>query len=98
MKHEMLTSVFLALAALATVISCAGLLRMRGAAAKLHFVSWLTLTAPPCVLAAVLCEEGLSQAGRKTILIVALLLLQGPLISHILGRAIHSNEHPGGMK
>lgn len=93
MKHQILTSLFLALAALATVISCIGLLRMRGAAARLHFASWMTLTVPPCVLAAALCEEGLSQTGRKAIFIVAILILQGPLISHILGRAIHSNEH-----
>jgi multisubunit Na+/H+ antiporter MnhG subunit len=48
---------------------------------------------PPCVMMAVLCEEGFSQAGLKAILICLLLTAQGPVLAHVLGRAVWAREH-----
>lgn len=92
MNHPFLVSIFLGIAVLTVGIGCLGLILMRGAAAKLHFVNGVTLVAPLFVLAAVLTEEGLSQAGLKSALIVLLLLIQSPVLTHVVGRAIHSHE------
>ncbi len=92
MNHPVLVSIFLGLAVLIVLAGCAGLLAMRGAAARLHYASFTALLAPPLVMAAVLSTEGLSQAGFKAILIVVLLLVQGPVVAHAIGRAIYSHD------
>lgn len=93
MKHPVITCIFLGLAAAAVAVGCLGFLRMRGAAAKLHFAGWTALTAPPWVMAAIVCNEGFSEAGTRAILITVLLFLEAPITAHVLGRAIHSHEH-----
>lgn len=92
MKHHVLISIFLGLAVLAVLVGCAGMMRMRGAAARLHYTSLTALAAPLFVLGAVVSAEGLSQAGVKAILIVLVLWIQSPVVAHALGRAIHSQE------
>lgn len=92
MNHPVLVSVFLGLAVLALAGGCLGLVRMGSPAARLHFVGASALVAAPFVLAAILTEEGLSQAGLTAILIVIVLLIQGPVVTHVLGRAIHSRQ------
>jgi len=94
MNHPVLVSSFLALGVLSALIGCAGMVAMRGAASRLHYVSFSGLVAPCFVLAAVLSAEGLSQAGRKAILLVLVVLVQSPAIAHVLGRAIYFYEHP----
>ncbi len=93
MSHPVLAGCFLGLAVLAMYLSCLGLLLMRGAAARLHYLGFASLLAPVFVMAAVLTEEGLSMAGRKAILIVLILALEGPVLAHILGRAVHKYEN-----
>ncbi len=93
MSHPILISILLGLAVLAVAAGCIGMLRMRGAAARLHFVSATALLAPPLVMAAVLCQEGLSQAGLKAILLALILLVQGPVAAHVLGRALYTRDH-----
>lgn len=90
MNHPVLVSIFLVLAVLTVGAGCAGMWLMRGAAARLHFVNAAGLLAPPLVMAAVLTEAGLSQAGLKAVLIAAILFLQGPVLAHVLGRAIYA--------
>lgn len=94
MKHEVVTSIFLGLAGLAAIIGCLGLLRMRGAAAKLHFAGWISLTVLPAVMAAIVSQEGLSEAGTRAIFIVVISFLEAPVVIHVLGRAIHTYERP----
>jgi|GEM_PF-3843324 len=95
MKHPILTCLFLGGAAAMALLACLGLMLMRGAAARFHFVGAAALLAPPLALAAVLTEEGLSQAGITAILIVAAILLQGPVVAHVVARAIHTHEAAG---
>ncbi len=92
MKHPVLTCLFLGAATVVVMAACVGLCLMRGAAARFHFVGAAALLAPPLALAAALTEEGLSQAGLMAILIVAALLLQGPVVAHVVARAIHTYE------
>src|SRR5438094_592417 len=92
MNHPILVSIFLAGAVLVIIAGAAGVWLMRGAAARLHFVNAAALLAPPLVMAAVLTEEGLSQAGLKAILITLVLFVEGPVLAHVLGRAIYAHE------
>ena len=92
MSHPALDCIFLGAAVLVVAVGCAGMLTMRSAAARLHFINATTLWSAPLVMAAVLSEEGLSQAGLKAILIAAVLLAQGPVLAHVIGRAIHSHD------
>jgi monovalent cation/proton antiporter MnhG/PhaG subunit len=92
MTYPVITAVFLSASVLTVILGAVGMAAMRGAAARLHFLSAVSLVAPPLMTAAVLCESGLSQAGVKTILIALVLLVQGPVVAHVLGRAIYAHE------
>jgi multicomponent Na+:H+ antiporter subunit G len=61
---------------------------MRGALARLHYVSVSTLGAL-LVVAAVLVRDGASLIGVKAVLVGAFLVATGPVLSHATARAIH---------
>jgi multisubunit Na+/H+ antiporter MnhG subunit len=88
MSHPILTTLFLATAVLVVWASCLGLLLMRSPLARLHYLGPVSLLAPLFVAAAVLTEEGLGQAGLKALMVAVMLLVQGPVMAHILGRAM----------
>lgn len=75
-----------------------GLALMRGAAARLHLVSAAGLLAPPLVAAAILSDKGRSQAGIKALLIACVLVIQGPVVAHVIGRAIYGHERAAQPK
>jgi multicomponent Na+:H+ antiporter subunit G len=68
--------------------ACLGVLVMRGALARLHYVSVSTLGAL-LVVAAVLVRDGASLIGVKAVLVGAFLVATGPVLSHATARAIH---------
>ncbi len=98
MSHPVLISAFLAAAVLVILACCFGMTRMGSAAARLHYLGPASFLAPPLVAAAVLVQEGLSQAGVKAILIAIILVVEGPILAHILGRAVayHDRRLPPG--
>jgi multisubunit Na+/H+ antiporter MnhG subunit len=87
MNHPVLVSLLLGAAVLVVYACCLGLLLMRSPLARLHYLGPAALLAPVLVTCAVITEEGLSQAGLKAIMVAVLLFVQGPVLSHILGRA-----------
>ncbi len=88
LTHPVIISVLLASAVLLVYACCLGVLCMRNAAARLHYLGPATLFPPFFVAAAVLTQEGLTQAGFKAVLIALLLALQGPVLAHVIGRAV----------
>jgi multicomponent Na+:H+ antiporter subunit G len=68
--------------------ACLGVLVMRGALARLHYVSVSTLGVL-LVVAAVLVRDGASLIGVKAVLVGAFLVATGPVLSHATARAIH---------
>lgn len=66
---------------------CLGLVFMANAFDRLHFTGPATALGPICIAAAVVLEEALSTAGIKAILIAAVLLVGGPVLTHAIGRA-----------
>jgi multicomponent Na+:H+ antiporter subunit G len=69
--------------------ACLGVLVMRGALARLHYVQVATLGAV-LVVAAVLVRDGASLIGVKAVLVGAFLVATSPVLSHATARAIHT--------
>ena len=72
----------------AQLFVCLGVLLMRDALDRLHYVGASTLGVA-LVGASVLVAAGPSLIGLKTILTAAFLLLTGPVLTHATARAIH---------
>jgi multicomponent Na+:H+ antiporter subunit G len=70
------------------VLVCLGVLLMRDALDRLHYVGASTLGVA-FVCAAVLVSAGPSLIGLKAILTAAFLVLTGPVLTHATARAIH---------
>jgi len=92
MTHPVPTGILVVASVLVVFLGGLGMALVSGAAARVHFVSAVSLVAPVLMAAAVLCQGGLSQAGVKTILIAVVLIAQGPVVAHVLGRAIYAHE------
>ena len=71
--------------------SCLGVLLMRGALARLHYVSVSTLGAV-LVVAGVLVRDGASLIGVKAVLVGAVLVATGPVLGHATARAIYTRS------
>jgi multicomponent Na+:H+ antiporter subunit G len=71
--------------------SCLGVLLMRGALARLHYVSVSTLGAV-LVVAGVLVRDGASLIGLKAVLVGAFLVATGPVLGHATARAIYTRS------
>ncbi len=95
MNHPVLVSILLGAAVLVMLACSLALLVMRGSMARLHYLGPAALLPPVFIAAAVITEEGLSQAGLKAIMVAILLLLQAPVLAHVLGRAISSRAGKG---
>jgi multicomponent Na+:H+ antiporter subunit G len=77
------------------VFACLGVVLMRDALDRLHYVgaSVLGVTA---VVVAVVVAEGPSLIGLKAVLTGAFLLATGPVLSHATARAIHFHRRDPG--
>jgi multicomponent Na+:H+ antiporter subunit G len=74
------------------VLSCIGVLVMRNAYDRLHYVGPASVLSPVAIAAAVVVKEGLSQSGVKAILIALVLLFISPVLSHATARAAYVRE------
>jgi multisubunit Na+/H+ antiporter MnhG subunit len=70
------------------VFACLGVLLMRDAFDRLHYVA-TSAVGVPLVSAAVLVGEGPSLIGLKALLTAAFLMLTGPVLAHTTARALH---------
>jgi multicomponent Na+:H+ antiporter subunit G len=91
--RDIVVAVLLAVAVLAVLISCLGVLVMRDALDRLHFTAPAATIAPVFVAAAVLVEEPLSGAGVKAVIVAVLLVVTAPVLSHATARAARIREH-----
>jgi multisubunit Na+/H+ antiporter MnhG subunit len=98
--REVFTDALLGLA-VAIVLACsAGVLVMRGAHDKLHFVTPAALLAPVLVTLAVLVHAGFSATTGETMLALLFMVIAGPFLTHATIRAARVREkgdwRPGG--
>jgi len=92
MNHPLVISFFLAGAVIVTLSCSLALVVMGGPLGRLHYLGPASLLASWLVTAAILVEEGFSQAGLKAIMVAVLLGFQSPVVAHVLGRAIAVRE------
>lgn len=89
---DILIAILLATGIAGELLCCLGLLASRNFYARLHFVSASSVFAV-FIGAAVVAGEGFtSQTGMKAVLIIATLVLTGPISVHALARAAFRRE------
>jgi monovalent cation/proton antiporter MnhG/PhaG subunit len=74
------------------LLSCVGVLAMRGVYDRLHFSSLSTLGAVALAVA-VTVREPLSLIGNKALLLVVFFLVTSPILVHVTSRAARIREH-----
>lgn len=93
MIREIVTDVLLALAVLVVAASAAGVLAMRDAAARLHFITPAAVVAPVLVAVAIFVRQGLDENTGETLVALFFMVVAGPYLSHATIRAIRIREH-----
>lgn len=88
----MIIGALLALGVGVELACCLGVLLRRSAIDRLHYTGAGTTLGPLLIGAAVLVEESVSSAGLNTILVVALLVLLGPVVTIATARLIRELE------
>ena len=98
--REVFTDALLGLAVVIVLASSVGVLVMRDADDKLHFVTPAALVAPVLVTLAVLVHAGLSAITGETLLALLFMVVAGPFLTHATIRAARVREkgdwRPGG--
>ncbi len=79
--------VFLGIGSAVVLASCIGILVMRDAYQKLHFVTPASLIAPPAVGAAILIQSGWSNQSAQAWLTIGFMMIASPFLSHATIRA-----------
>lgn len=87
MARQVAVDVLLGLAVLLALASGLGVLVMRGAYRKLHYVTPLVVVAPVLIGLAVLIHEGWTIASAQTGLAVLVMAAASPFVSHATVRA-----------
>jgi len=90
--REIISDVLLGLAVVIVLSASLGVLLMRDAYQRLHFVTPATLVAPILVALAVLVQMGLSENTWETCLALVFLIIAGPYLSHATMRALRVRE------
>ena len=89
---DIVSAVLLGLAVLIVLASSIGVLVMRDAYAKLHFVTPAALVAPALVALAVLVQHGVYEMTGEAFLALFFMIIAGPFLSHATIRAIRVRE------
>jgi multisubunit Na+/H+ antiporter MnhG subunit len=90
--REVVADVLLGSAVLVVASASLGVLLMRDAYQKLHFVTPAALIAPALVALAVLVQMGLYENTGETCLALFIMVVAGPYLSHATMRAIRVRE------
>jgi multisubunit Na+/H+ antiporter MnhG subunit len=90
--REILADVLLGLAVLIVLASSVGILVMRDAYQKLHYVTPAALVAPLIVGLAVLAQSGLTEDTAQTWLALVFIMVAGPFLTHATIRAARIRE------
>ena len=89
---DIFSDILLGLAVLIVLASAVGVLVMRDAYQKLHFVTPAALVAPALVALALLVQHGVYEMTGEAFLALFFMVIAGPFISHATIRAIRVRE------
>ena len=92
MARDIVADVLLGLAVVTVLTASVGVLVMRDAYAKLHYVTPAALVAPILVALAIFVQAGLYENTGETFLALAFMVIAGPYLSHATIRAIRIRE------
>jgi multisubunit Na+/H+ antiporter MnhG subunit len=92
MARQVVADVLLGLAVVITLGASVGVLVMRDAYQKLHFVTPAALVAPCLVALAIFVQMGLVENTGETFLALLFMVIAGPFVSHTTIRAIRVRE------
>jgi multisubunit Na+/H+ antiporter MnhG subunit len=92
MARQVVADVLLGLAVVTTLGASVGVLVMRDAYQKLHFVTPAALVAPLLVALAIFVQMGLVENTGETFLALLFMVMAGPFLSHATIRAIRVRE------
>lgn len=84
--------VLLGLGVAAAWLAAAGLIMMRRPLDRLHSSGYLSLTCGFFVVAAIVVADPLTQAALKAVLTYLALVVPGAVVTHAIGRAIHTRR------
>jgi multisubunit Na+/H+ antiporter MnhG subunit len=90
--REILADVLLGLGVAIALASSIGILVMRDAYQKLHYVTPVALVAPLIVGLAVLAQSGLTENTAQTWLALLFIVIAGPFLTHATVRAARIRE------
>ena len=90
--RDIVADVLLGLAVVIVFSASVGVLVMRDASAKLHYVTPAALVAPALVALAIFVQMGLYENTGETFLALLLMVVAGPYLSHATIRAIRVRE------
>jgi multisubunit Na+/H+ antiporter MnhG subunit len=89
---DVFSDILLGLAVLIVIVSAVGVLVMREAYEKLHFVTPAALVAPALVALAVMVQHGVYEMTGESFLALFFMIIAGPFVSHATIRAIRVRE------
>jgi multisubunit Na+/H+ antiporter MnhG subunit len=89
---DVFSDILLGLAVLIVLASAVGVLLMRDAYQKLHFVTPAALVAPALVALAVMVQHGVYEMTGEAFLALFFMIIAGPFVSHATIRAIRVRE------
>jgi multisubunit Na+/H+ antiporter MnhG subunit len=92
MARDVFSGVLLGLAVVIVAGAALGVLLMRDAYQKLHFVTPAALVAPVLVALAVLVQMGMTENTGETCLALLFMVIAGPYLSHATMRALRVRE------
>jgi multisubunit Na+/H+ antiporter MnhG subunit len=89
---EVVADILLGTAVLVVAGASVGVLVMRDASQKLHFVTPAALVAPALVALAILVQVGAYENAGESFLALLFMVISGPFLSHATIRAIRVRE------
>jgi multisubunit Na+/H+ antiporter MnhG subunit len=92
MAKDVISGILLGLAVLTVLGASVGVLVMRDAYQKLHFVTPAALVAPCLVALAIVVQVGVYANAGESFLALGFLVIAGPYLSHATIRAIRIRE------
>lgn len=88
MIREVITDVLLALAVLTVAAAAIGVLVVRDAYARVHYLTPAAVVAPVLVALAIFVTEGLDANTGETVVALVFMVIAAPFLSHATMRAI----------
>jgi multicomponent Na+:H+ antiporter subunit G len=84
---DVVTAVLLVLGVVVALISCIGVLAMPNIFDRLHYTAPAATLGAFAIVLAIVAEEGWSAASVKSMLVLVLLVMTNPVLSHATARA-----------